>query len=122
MVLTGSLLDDIKDDIKSRLETLSTDIAVGTGDTTPTSSDTALETEVFRDSVDNIDTSVSNAVTVTLDLLTTEANGNTLTETGIFNDPSAGTMWTRNTFTSINKTSDINLFLDTTFTISVIEG
>ena len=122
MVLTSTLLTEVRDDIKDQLETLFTHGAVGTASPTPAASDTALGGEVFRDSIDDFDKSVSNAVTASLRISTTEANGETLRENGWFNASSGGDMWTRNTFSAINKTSDVQLFLDTTITIAVTEA
>ena len=122
MVLTSNLLTEIRNDVKDELETLFTHGAVGTASPTPTAADTSLGSEVFRDSIDECDTSVSNAITTSLRIGTTEANGNALTENGWFNASSGGTMWTRNTFTAINKTSDVQVFLDTTIVIAVTEA
>lgn len=121
MVLTTLLLNDIRDDSKARIGTIFTHGAVGTGTTTPTASDTVLVTEVFRDARDEFDDAPSNTVTTQLRVLTTEANGNSLAEMGWFNQNSGGTMWTRNTFTAITKTSDIQLFLDTKITFTITE-
>ncbi len=122
MVLTTLLLNQVRDDIKTDLENNVTYGAVGTDSTTPTAADTTLGTEVFRDTVDDVDTSGSNTVTVSLRVLTTEANGNTLVEIGLLDAAAAGNLWTHNTFTAITKTVDIQLYLDTTFTIAVTEG
>ena len=121
MTLTTLLLNDIRDNSKTRIQTDFTHSAVGTGSTAPTAGDTVLETEVFRDAIDEFDSAPSNTVTAQLRILTTEANGNSLAETGWFNQNSGGTMWTRNTFTAITKTSDIQLFLDTQITFTVTE-
>jgi len=121
IVLTTSLLNDIRDNAKARIGTNFTHGAAGTGTATPAASDTTLGTEVFRDARDEFDDAPSNTVTTQLRILTTEANGNTLAEAGWFNQNSGGTMWSRNTFTAINKTSDIQLFLDTQITFTITE-
>lgn len=61
------------------------EIAVGTGTTAATTGDTALETEVFRD---DITSKLASGVTLTCKLYldSTEANGNTLSEAGLFFD------------------------------------
>lgn len=121
MVLTNSLFTQAISDIKNDLEALFTYGAVGDDSTTPASSDTALGNETFRDSIDSFDKGVSSAITASLRILTTENNSNNIKEFGWFNAAAAGTMWTRNTMTTIAKTSDIQIFLDTTITITISE-
>lgn len=121
MTLTTSLLNDIRDDIQDRLDAILTHGAVGTGSTAPTAADTTLETEVERNARVSVDKSTSNIIVASLEITSTEANGSTLTETGWFNAASTGTMWVRNLVNAINKTSDVQLFLDTQITITVTE-
>lgn len=121
MVLTSTLLAQIRSDVKDDLEAVLTYGAVGTDDTTEDPSDTALGGEVFRDAVDDVDKSVADAITVSLVVDTSEANGNDINEAGLFDDPSAGDMGMRATLNEITKTSDITLFLDTTIEIEVTE-
>lgn len=84
-----------------------THIALGTDATTPAANDTALGTEVYR-AVITSTTKNSEELVVRLYVGTGAANGNTLTEAGLFNDPSAGTMLARALLsTSIVKTSSI---------------
>lgn len=76
-------------------------MAIGSGNTTPTTSDTALVTEVARVSLDST-TLTGNTVTY----VTTYGAGvgtGPLTEAGIFNDPTAGTMLCRTRFDVVNK-------------------
>ncbi len=121
MVITTSLIDQVVSDVKDDLEVVFLFGATGTDSTTPAAGDTVLGGEVFRDNIDEFDKSVSNAVTASLRILTSEANGNALAEGGWFNASSSGTMWTRNTLNAINKTSDIQVYLDTTITLTVEE-
>lgn len=112
----------VRTSIKTYLETQMTYGAAGTDNTTPAASDTALGGEVFRDAIDEFDDAVTDEITASLRILTTEANGNTLAEVGWFNASTAGTLLTRNTITSIAKTNDIQLFLDTSIQITVTEA
>ena len=121
MVLTTTYLNLSRDAIKNITVTEFTHGAIGTGTTPPTAGDTALETEVFRDVLDEVNTSATSSFTVSLRILTTEANGNNLTEVGYFDDPSAGDMMIRNVFTAIVKTSDFQVFLDAKVTINSTE-
>ena len=119
MVLTNSLLTQTRDDIKTLMETLFVTGDVGDDNTTPTSSDTALGNSVFSDGIDEFDSSVTDAVTASFRILTTEANGETIKETGWL-DTSANLL-THNLVNDINKTSDISIFVDTTIQITVSE-
>ena len=121
MVLTTTLLTQIRSDVKDALEVLFTHGALGTDNTTPTAADTTLGAEVFRDAIDDFDKSAANKVVASLQVATTEANGNTIREAGWFDDPSAGDMWTRNTLNEITKTSDIQIYLDVEIEITVEE-
>lgn len=122
MVLTTSLLTQFRTNLKSDVDTLFTHGAIGTDSTTPTAGDTALGTEVFRDARDDFDDSATATVVASLNVGTTEANGNSIAEYGWFNDASSGTMWTRDTITTITKTSDVELYLETSITITVTES
>lgn len=119
MVLTTSLVTQISSDIQTDLEALFTHGAVGSDTTIPTSGDTALGSEDFRDAIDSFDTSSSDKITASLRILTTENNGNSIAEFGWFNAAGAGTMWSRNTMTAIAKTSDIQVYLDTAIAITI---
>lgn len=121
MVLTIDLLTQIRSDVKDDLDAIFTHGAVGTDDTTEASSDTSLGSEVFRDSIDDFDTSASDKIVASLRILTTEANGNDLKEGGWFNASSGGTMWTRNTLNTITKTTDIQVYFDVEIEITVEE-
>ena len=123
MVLTTLLLNRTRDDVKVDLEVIYTHASIGTGTTTPVIGDTALEFEVFEDVIDDFGTAVANAITASLLVLTTEGNGNSITEIG-FKDGLTGTanLWNHDLITAINKTSDIQLFFDKTITINVTEG
>jgi hypothetical protein len=81
-------------------------IAVGTGTTSPSPTDTALQNEVMRASSTNSQTTTN----VTNDTLQLQATFNftssyAITEAGIFNASSGGTMLARQTFGAINVAS-----------------
>lgn len=121
MTLTTSLLNDIRDDVQDRLDTILTHGAVGTDDTAPAASDTTLGAEVERNARSSVDKSTDNIIVASLEIASTEANGNTIQEAGWFNDATSGTMWLRTLVNDINKTSDVQLFLDTQITITVTD-
>ena len=72
---------------------------------------------MFRDAIDSFSKPGGGEGTASIRILTTEANSNALTEVGWFNANSGGSLWVRNTLTLINKTSDIQVFLDTKITV-----
>lgn len=82
--------------------------AVGTGTTTPTANDTALQAEVFRDVVTKR-TPDASKLTIQYYLPSTAANGYSLTEAGLFNASSGGTLITRVTYQPINKTASLTV-------------
>ncbi len=120
MTLTTLLINDIRDVSKARIGTTFTHGAVGSDNTASQASDTTLGSEDFRSAIDDFDDSATSTTTTQLQVGLTENNGNNIKETGWFNAGAAGTMWTRNVITTIAKTADIRVFLDTqiTFTIS----
>lgn len=104
--------------VNADINTNWTHVAVGTGTTAPAVSDTALGTEVWRAVRKEIST-VGDKVTVSAWIPSTDANGSALTEVGAFNASSGGTMWSRDTFTAINKTSSIEVWIDLEVTNTV---
>jgi len=85
--------------------------ALGTDSAVPTTNDTALRTEVFRDQFTKA-TKESGKLTAQYYLSSTSANGNTLQEAGAFangatDTPGSGTLYARVTFSPIEKTSSI---------------
>ena len=100
-------LNLIRDFLNGDAPTDLTHFAVGTGSTAAAAGDTALGTEVFRAAVTDRITAAKK-LTVKYYLQTVSANGNTLAEGGIFNDPTTGTMFARAVLAStIVKTSSI---------------
>lgn len=92
-------------------------IAIGTGTTAPAATQTALVTESARQSA----TYAHTAGTKIFTLSTTYAAGTAtaaLTEAGVFNAASAGTMLDRVTFSVINKGADDTLTATFQFTLS----
>ena len=94
-----------KDYIAQRMTANTTNImshmAVGSGNVTPTTSDTTLNTETDRIVLDS--TSVtSNVITYVTTYPAGNATG-TIAEAGIFNAGSGGTMLCRTNFNEVNK-------------------
>jgi hypothetical protein len=93
-----------------------THVAVGTDNTAPASGDTALAAEVFRDFITQRIT-ITDGARMRFFLPTTAANGNTLTEAGLFGPTPVSLMMARVTYTGIAKTTSIaiNYAWDITF-------
>ena len=84
-------------------------LALGTGTTAAAAANTTLQTETYRETVDT-KVRVGQIITVTTTLGTTEGNGNTFTEAGMFGNgasttPNSGTLITRTTFAGVAKTA-----------------
>ena len=80
-------------------------LRVGTGTIAPTRADTALVAEVFSMplvDVDRVETIATSQLVITKTLQTTEANGNTLVEAGLFYNN--GTLFARQIHPAIPKT------------------
>ena len=94
-----------------------TKFKIGTGTTTPTVSDTDVETGVninggatksFVSGYPTLDeTNMQSTIRCFLD--TTEANGNSLTEFGLFNEDGTPLMFSHAVFTSISKTASVQI-------------
>jgi hypothetical protein len=106
--------------IASRIASNSTTImgymAIGTGSGTPVAGDTALGTEAGRVSVTAF-TASTNTVTATATFAAGTGTG-AITEAGIFNAASAGTMLCRTTFPVVNKASGDSIAITWTITVS----
>ena len=95
-----------------------THMAVGTDNTAAALSDTALGSEVTGARVLLTDTVINGADTVYTALFPAGTGTDSLTEAGIFNDSSAGTMLCRTVFAVINKGLADTMTVTWTITIS----
>lgn len=91
-------------------------MAIGTGVGAAAAGDTALGTEIDRNATTSI-TDATNVVTYVGDWAAGDATNAAITEAGIFNASSAGTMLARATFTLINKGALDTLKITWTVTI-----
>ena len=91
-------------------------MAIGSGTTAPSAGDVALETELGRAALDS-STAAGNEVTY---VTTFQAGAGTgaVTEAGIFDAASAGTMLSRTTFPVINKGVDDILIVTWVITLA----
>jgi hypothetical protein len=88
-------------------------IAIGTG----TGGTTTLNAEIFRAS-GTYATGTDGVWTVTYTWVAGTFSGQTVTEAGTFNDPSAGTMLNYQTFSGITLTATDSLEVEMEFTVS----
>lgn len=89
-------------------ETAMTHMALGSGSTAAAASDTSLGSQLgSRETLDS-DTVSSNTITYTSSFEAGDATG-AVTEAGIFNAASGGTMLCRTVFAVVNKSADDSL-------------
>jgi len=98
-------------------------IAIGTGATAPVAGNTTLQTEVFRKLITRrkVPASPNNyKIILQMFLTTSEANGYNLTEAGIFNRFTGGTMLSRVTYDVINKSTSISVVYTWEISVNVV--
>jgi hypothetical protein len=93
-----------------------THMAIGTGTSTPGASDTALGTQTGRVSLSGSTVS-TNTITYTATFPAGTGDG-AITEAGIFNASSGGTMLCRTTFPVVNKASGDTIAITWVVTVS----
>jgi len=84
-----------------------THIAIGTGSSTVATNQTALDTETDRNALTSIDLTVAKDVTYIADYSSTELSGTTMTEFGLFNAATAGSMYMREVIGSVAFQGDL---------------
>ena len=102
--ITFAGLNLIRDLLRNASSARLTHFAVGTSDTSPAATQTALGSEEWRDAITQ--TQVTNAAfTERLYVPGAQANGVSLTEVGLFTAASDGIMFSRATYSPITKTT-----------------
>lgn len=112
MVVTTIALNNMRDASVATINNNYTHIAVGTVNTAPAVSDTALGGEVLRKPFQETTGPTGGVLTTSMRISTTEANGNTLVEIGVFDESSGGTMASRNLITSLAKDNTKEVWID----------
>ena len=98
-------------------ETAMTHMALGSGSTAATAGDTSLGSQLgSREALDS-DTVSANTITYTSSFEAGDATGS-VTEAGIFNAASGGTMLCRTVFAVVNKGADDSLSVTWTITLT----
>ena len=91
-------------------------MAIGTGSTAAAAGDTTLGTELDRNALTST-TVTSNEIAYVASWSAGDGTG-AITEAGIFNDASAGTMLARTVFSTVNKGASDTLSITWTITLS----
>ena len=97
-----------------------THIAVGDDNTAPTTSDTALGNETYREALFDPITTTPVSVSATMFMDVTENNGNDIKETGTFNAGAGGTMYNRALTNVIAKDATNEVFIEINFLFSSV--
>lgn len=109
-------LDYIASRMNGTSESVMSHMAVGTGSTAAAAADTALGTELSRQSLTST-TVTDNAIAYVASYAAGTATGS-LTEAGIFNANSGGTMLCRTVFGTVTKAADDSMTITWTITVS----
>ena len=102
--------------MKAASATAMSHMAIGSGTTNPAASDTALETELGRVALTS--TNVSGAVVTYVATFAAGTGTGAVTEAGILNASSSGTLLCRTEFSVVNKGSADSMTITWTVTVS----
>jgi len=109
-------LDYIASRMSGTSENVMSHMAVGTGSTAAAGADTALGTELDRNALTST-TVTDNAIAYVCSWAAGDGTGS-LTEAGIFNASSGGTMLCRTVFGTVTKGTDDSMTITWTITVS----
>ena len=102
--------------MKDASATAMSHMAIGSGTTNPAAGDTALETELGRVALTS--TTVSSAVVTYVATFAAGTGTGAVTEAGILNASSSGTLLCRTEFSVVNKGSSDSMTITWTVTVS----
>ena len=102
--------------MKDASATAMSHMAIGSGTTNPAASDTALETELGRVALTS--TTVSSAVVTYVATFAAGTGTGAVTEAGILNASSSGTLLCRTEFSVVNKGASDSMTVTWTVTVS----
>ena len=108
-MIVNSGLNLIRNWLANQTQTPPNHGAVGTGTIAEALTNTALQTEVGSRCALRFKTSENGIIDMIFTLLSTQGNLGNLTETGVFNASSAGTMFNRLVFIATNFNGTFNL-------------
>ena len=121
MVLNNNILTTINTSVKTDFSDEFTHVDFGTGTTTPTASDTVMDTSVVRNARQDIST-LSDSVVISGFLGSGQGNGSSITEIGSFDASSGGNMQNHSLITAVTKTSSKELWVDIRNNIKISQG
>lgn len=93
-----------------------THIGIGSGTTATTPADTALETQLARQVFDNPGGTLSTSVALYYATIPAGTGTGTVSEAGLFNASSGGTMFSRIVFSPMTKSAGLSLVVSWTVT------
>lgn len=102
--------------MKDATATAMSHMAIGTGSTAAAAGDTALGSEAARTALTS--TTVTNNEVAYVDTFGAGTGTGAITEAGLFNASSAGTMLCRTVFSVVNKGADDSMTITWTVTVS----
>ena len=102
--------------MKDATATAMSHMAIGTGSTAAAAGDTALGSEAARTALTS--TTVTNNEVAYVDTFAAGTGTGAITEAGLFNASSAGTMLCRTVFSVVNKGADDSMTITWTVTVS----
>ena len=102
--------------IKDATASAMSNMAIGTGSTSPAAGDTALGNESARVALTS--TTVTNADVAYVASFGAGTGTGAITEAGLFNASSSGTLFCRTTFSVVNKGADDSMTITWTVTVS----
>ena len=113
-MIVDAWLSAVRDMLYGDSVTQASHLAVGTGTTGETANNTALETEVYpdganRSAIDSRSKPSSKAVQFQMNISASQLDGVALTECGLLNAATGGTLVNRITHSAINKTTAFEL-------------
>ena len=104
--------------IRSIIDTTYGYLATGTGTTAVTEADTALVTEIVRLTKNTTDTGTDKQVDMEFVMTSSQGNGSTLTEVGLYTAATSGTMGSRDLISPIAKNNTFEISFLVTFIAS----
>lgn len=117
-MITNTVQTDLETSTKNYIISNALYVGVGTDSTTPTSSDTSLGAEVVRNPRQDY-TENTSSVTISSYFTSTQANGTTLAEVGVFDSSTSGKMLSRDIYSDIVKVNKIEVWIDILYNINV---
>jgi hypothetical protein len=109
MVFTNTGRNVIRDWLAGSAATAPTRVGVGNNNNTATEDDTTLAGELVRIAFDSTDSTASRKVQFAAILDSTQQNGQSLKELGLFNAATNGDLFIRVTHATLDKSSSIDV-------------